>query len=144
MAPIRTLESGLSEESSWQRSNSQRRLWRQHNRKKQGKQFLPKLAEHGLIHHALDAAEALLGAIGNPKGTTTLGEMEDIGAWSVSLVTGCDANDLKKQLRKHHGGDPFNLEPSTRVRADPYGKRRDVPGASIMGKPSENNTALTI
>jgi len=113
------------------------------NRKKQGKQFLPKLAEHGLIHHALDAAEALLGAIGNPKGTTTFGEMEDIGAWSVSLVTGCDANNLKKQLRKYHGSDPFNLEPNTRVRADPYGKRRDVPGASIMGKPVEDNIIYT-
>jgi len=100
--------------------------------------FLSNLGEHGLIHYAVDTVEAWLGTIGKPQGTTTLGQMEDAGAWAAGLVTGCDANDLKKQLREHHKKE-HGLDPDIRVRADPSGRRFEAPKFDLMGKPDKAN-----
>lgn len=78
------------------------------------------LAEHGKIHALMDAQEAALGAANNPKQTATLGQLEEAGARSAGIVTGCDPADLKKQLRAHH--EKNGLSESTRLRADPFGK----------------------
>ena len=78
------------------------------------------LAEHGKIHALMDAQEAALGAANTPKQTATLGQLEDAGARSAGMVTGCDPKDLKRQLREHHQAN--GLPPETRLRADPFGK----------------------
>lgn len=88
------------------------------------------LAEHGKIHALMDAQEAALGAANTPKRTATLGQLEDAGARSAGLVTGCDPKDLKKQLRDHHQAN--GLPSETRLRADPFG-RNPPPPAVQMG-----------
>ena len=91
-----------------------------------------KLAEHGRIHTRMDAAEKALGAIGNPKNTAPLSAIEDAGARSVAKVTGCNKEDLERQLREYHQSK--GLPPDTVVRADPFGKARDL-DESKLGVP---------
>jgi hypothetical protein len=88
------------------------------------------LAEHGKIHVFTDAGEYALGQAGDPKGTTTLGQMEDLGARVVGKITGCDPADLKKQLRDFHRSR--GLDASDKVRADPFGHVKNL-DPSTMG-----------
>ncbi len=83
------------------------------------------LAEHGKIHALMDAQEAALGAANTPKATATLGQLEDAGARSAGLVTGCDPKDLQRQLREHHQKN--GLPENTRLRADPFGRKSPDP-----------------
>lgn len=92
--------------------------------KKPLKQFLSEVAEHGQIHVAMDAAEALLGASGNPKGTATLGQLEYAGALTAGKVTGCDPADLQRQLREYHQSK--GLGPNVKLRADPNGRIKNL------------------
>lgn len=85
------------------------------------------LAEHGRIHHKFDKLERQLGNNGTPKNTASLGELENKAAEAISEVTGCDKDDLKKQMRNHHKG----LDESTKLRADPYGRRQNPPSAQM-------------
>jgi hypothetical protein len=87
------------------------------------------LAEHGKIHALMDAQEAALGAANTPKATATLGQLEDAGARSAAMVTGCDAKDLQRQLRDHHKKN--GLPEDTRLRADPYGQNPPAPGTPM-------------
>jgi hypothetical protein len=92
--------------------------------------FYRKLADHGKIHVFTDAGEHALGKAGTPKGTTSLGAMEKLGARVVGKVTGCDPADLEKQLREYHQSK--GLGPDTKVRADPFGQVKNLE-ASQMG-----------
>lgn len=84
-----------------------------------------KTGTHGAIHTLFDAAEATLGEAGSPKYTAKLGDLEDAAAKAMSLATGCNEADLKKQLREYH--DSKSHGPDTKLRADPYGKNTTSP-----------------
>jgi hypothetical protein len=92
-------------------------------------EHLAALAEHGRIHMKFDKLESQLGNAGTPQGTAKLGDLEDAAAASVSEVTGCDKDKLKKQIREHHKSK--GLGPDTKLRADPYGQAS--PPAVEMG-----------
>ncbi|GAC1610523.1 MAG: hypothetical protein NVS3B3_19580 [Aquirhabdus sp.] len=92
------------------------------------------LAQHGQIHVLMDAAEAALGAIGNPKGTTSIGNLEKAGASAAAKVTGCNEKDLEKQLRDFHQSK--GLDSNAKLRADPFGKITSL-DSGIMGKPAQ-------
>ncbi len=97
--------------------------------------FYRKLADHGKIHVFTDAGEHALGKVGTPKGTTSLGAMEKLGARVAGKVTGCDPADLEKQLRDYHQSK--GLGPDTKVRADPFGKAKNLdPSQMGTGKGS--------
>ena len=83
------------------------------------------LADHGRIHLKFDKLESDLGKNGQPKTSAKLGELEDAAAAVISEVTGCDEQDLKKQLRDHH--QKKDLPADTKLRADPYGKATPPP-----------------
>ncbi len=83
------------------------------------------LAEHGRIHKLFDMMEAELGKMGDPPNTAKLGELEDAAAEVIALVTGCDEDDIKKQLRDYH--KKRGLGASTKLRADPFGRRANPP-----------------
>lgn len=93
-------------------------------------QFLSEVAEHGQIHVAMDAAEALLGANGNPKGSATLGQLEHAGALTAGKITGCDQADLQRQLREYHQSK--GLGPNIKLRADPTGTIKNL-DPKVMG-----------
>jgi hypothetical protein len=93
-------------------------------------QWFGALADHGKIHALMDAQEGALGAANTPKRTATLGQLEDAGARSAGMVTGCDPKDLKRQLREHHQAN--GLPEDTRLRADPFG-RNPPPAGTPMG-----------
>jgi len=76
--------------------------------------------EHGQIHERYDHAEAALGAMGNPVGTTELIKLEALGAASVGKVTGCNVAKMMADLRTEH--QAMGLDPNMKVRADPWGK----------------------
>ncbi|RSZ59025.1 DUF4150 domain-containing protein [Massilia atriviolacea] len=78
------------------------------------------LAEHGRMHILTDSAEKLLGLAGNPKYTTTLGQLEDAGATAAAIVKGCDPDDIKDQLRTYHKQN--GLKADTKWRAEPSGR----------------------
>ncbi len=80
------------------------------------------LAQHGQIHVLINASEKALGLAGNPKYTTTLGQLEDAGSAAVARVTGCDKEHLKEQLRTYHQEN--GLDPDTKWRADPSGNTK--------------------
>ncbi|MET3120381.1 hypothetical protein AAKU64_004633, partial [Undibacterium sp. GrIS 1.8] len=92
------------------------------------------LAQHGQIHLLMDAAEAALGALGNPKGSSSLGNLEKAGASAAAKVSGCDEKELEKQLRDFHQSK--GLSASTKFRADPFGKITNL-DATIMGKSAQ-------
>jgi hypothetical protein len=96
------------------------------------KALFDELAEHGKIHFKMDVAEAALGAIGTPKHTAPLAQLEHAGAKSVAEVTGCDLANLEQQLRKYHQSK--GLGPETRLRADPFGKATGL-DHDKMGRP---------
>ncbi|MBN3854825.1 DUF4150 domain-containing protein [Paraburkholderia sp. Ac-20340] len=98
-------------------------------------QYYRELAQHGQIHARFDIIEAGLGRIGTPRGTATLGQLEDIGAGVVSQVTGCKKEDLKRQLREYHQSK--GLSPATKLRADPFGRAKNL-NPSNMGVPDQN------
>ncbi|WP_232428373.1 PAAR-like domain-containing protein [Burkholderia ubonensis] len=102
-------------------------------------QYYREFAQHGQIHARFDIIEAALGRLGTPRGTATLGQLEDVGAGVVSQVTGCNKEDLKRQLRAYHQSK--GLPPSTRLRADPFGKIKDLNPAS-MGLPNQNGGGM--
>lgn len=87
------------------------------------------LAEHGRIHHKFDKLERALGEAGNPKNTASLGELENKAAEVIHEVTGCDKDNLKKQMRDYHQNN--NLGESTRLRADPFGRRANPPSGQM-------------
>ena len=101
--------------------------------------YVKSLGQHGRIHIRTDSRELWLGLQGTPKGTTTLGQMEAVGARAVAAETGCDPRDLERQLREHHGSSPYNLPSNTRVRADPTGRVFDEPPFEIMGRPNRES-----
>lgn len=101
-------------------------------------QYYPELAQHGQIHARFDIIERGLGKIGTPKGTASLGQLEDIGAGVVSQVTGCNKEDLKRQLREYHQSK--GLPPETKLRADPSGAIKNL-DASKMGVPRRSTGA---
>lgn len=90
------------------------------------------LAEHGQIHWLMDSQEKAFGLANRPKGTASLGELEDAGAHSAGVVTGCDPKDLKRQLRAYH--QSHDLPESTRLRADPYGSSPPATGTPMGTK----------
>jgi hypothetical protein len=98
-------------------------------------QYYREFAQHGQIHARFDILEAGLGRIGTPRGTATLGQLEDVGAGVVSQVTGCNKEDLKHQLREYHQSK--GLPPTTKLRADPFGRVKDLDPAN-MGLPHQN------
>jgi hypothetical protein len=104
-------------------------------------QNLSKGEEHGKIHGRYDKAEAALGKMGKPPGTTKLLKLEMLGAASVAKITGCDAKKMMKELRKYHKSK--GLGPSALVRADPYGKISQSLDASKMGSGLTNIGAQT-
>ncbi|NVB38751.1 DUF4150 domain-containing protein [Pseudenhygromyxa sp. WMMC2535] len=83
------------------------------------------LAEHGRIHAKFDEYETQLGSKSRPKGTTTLGKLEETAAMVIAQVTGCDEDHLQKQLRAYHKSK--GLPRTTRLRADPHGSRPNPP-----------------
>jgi hypothetical protein len=83
------------------------------------------LAEHGRIHKLFDLLEKELGAKGIPPNTAALGDLENNAAHSIAKVTGCDAQSLKDQLRKHH--ESRSLGEGTKLRADPFGRDPNPP-----------------
>jgi len=87
------------------------------------------LAEHGRIHAKFDKLESQLGSKGTPKNTAKLGDLEDKAAEVIAEVTGCDKDDLKKQMRDFHEGK--GLDESTKLRADPSGHRSNPPRAQM-------------
>lgn len=76
---------------------------------------------HGAIHTLFDDAEKKLGETGDPKWTAKLGNLEDAAAETISKETGCNKEDIKKQLKTYHVGK--NLGEDTLLRADPFGKK---------------------
>jgi hypothetical protein len=94
-------------------------------------EYFGALAEHGKAHLLMDAQEAALGAANTPRGTATLAQLEDAGARSAALVTGCDPAKLKEQLRTHHAAN--GLPENTRLRADPFGQRPPAANTPGMG-----------
>lgn len=98
-------------------------------------QYYRELAQHGQIHARFDIIEAGLGRIGTPRGTASLGQLEDVGAGVVSQVTGCSKDDLKRQLRQYHQSK--GLPATTKLRADPFGRIKSLDPAS-MGVPKQN------
>jgi hypothetical protein len=87
------------------------------------------LAEHGRIHKVFDMIEAKLGAKGVPPNTAKLGDLEDAAAEVISVVTGCDEKDIKKQLRNYH--KKRGLKADTKLRADPFGRKPNPPSAGM-------------
>jgi hypothetical protein len=94
------------------------------------KKHFDALAEHGRIHSLFDKAESTLGKAGDPPNSAKLGDLEDAAAEAISQVTGCDKDDLKKQMRKHHLDN--GMQANDKFRADPYGRRK-APPYSKMG-----------
>ena len=90
------------------------------------------IAQHGKIHKKFDKLEKQLG---KKDGTAKLGELEDAAAEVVSEETGCDKDDLKKQMRDHHQAK--GLGPDTRLRAQPSG------GAAPIGQMGVSNVPAT-
>lgn len=82
------------------------------------------LDEHGKIHFLADAEEVALGALGTPKGTTSLGALEVTGAAAAATVLGCDKAKMIKDLREAHAAD--GLPADMKVRADPFGAVRGL------------------
>jgi hypothetical protein len=87
-------------------------------------EYYRQLAQHGQIHARFDAIEATLGKIGNPQGTATIGQLEDVGAGVIAKVTGCNKEDLKRQLREKHQAK--GLPANTKLRADPLGSIKNL------------------
>jgi hypothetical protein len=104
--------------------------------------YFAQLATHGRVHVRLDSREIILGTKGNPRGTTTLGEMEQASARAVAKETGCDQKDLEKQLREFHGSPPYSLPETTKVRANPFGFMFDDPPFEIMGRSEQGGSRL--
>ncbi|WP_088501831.1 DUF4150 domain-containing protein [Burkholderia ubonensis] len=104
-------------------------------------QYYRELAQHGQIHARFDIIEAGLGKLGKPPGTATLGQLEDVGAGVVSQVTGCNKEDLKRQLREYH--QARGLSPSTKLRADPFGKVKNLNPAQ-MGVEGQNGDLFSL
>lgn len=75
-----------------------------------------KIGPHGKIHKKFDKLEKKLG---EADGTATLGELEDAAAEAISEETGCNKEDLKKQMRDYNQSK--GMGPDTRLRADPFG-----------------------
>lgn len=94
------------------------------------KDWFNSLDDHGKIHALLDPAETALGAAGNPKGTTSLGEMEAAGVAAAAKVLGCDATSMLADLRSKHQADGLPMD--MKVRADPFGSMRNL-NPSQMG-----------
>ena len=88
------------------------------------KDWFNSLDEHGKIHALLDPAEIALGAAGDPKGTTSLGEMEAAGVAAAAKVLGCDAGSMLADLRAKHQADGLPVD--MKVRADPFGSVRNL------------------
>jgi hypothetical protein len=78
------------------------------------------LAQHGKIHKKFDKLEKELGAA---DGTAKLGDLEDAAAEVIAEETGCDKDNLKKQMRDYHKSNPppNGMSPDTRLRAQPSG-----------------------
>ncbi|MFB9246502.1 PAAR-like domain-containing protein [Massilia antarctica] len=100
------------------------------------KDYYSQLADHGKIHARFDVLELALGARGDPKGTAKLGDLERAGASVVGKVTGCDAEDIRKQLRDFHGAN--GLGQDVKLRADPFGSVKNL-DPSLMGKPRQGS-----
>lgn len=83
------------------------------------RKYYSQLADHGKTNARFDVLESALDARGDPKGTAKLGDLERAGASVVGKVTGCDADDLRKQLRDFHGAN--GLGPNVKLRADSFG-----------------------
>lgn len=79
-----------------------------------------RVLQHGAAHKLYDPVENIVGQHNTPPYTAPLLELEIMGAAAVSLVTGCDFKDMRKQLRDYH--DKHGFGPMEQVRADPYGK----------------------
>ncbi|KQW98363.1 hypothetical protein ASC84_06330 [Acinetobacter sp. Root1280] len=78
-------------------------------------------SEHNKIHQYYDQREKLLGLNGDPTFTTTLFEVESLGALSVStIIKKCTKANLLAQLRSYH--QLKGMGPDFLVRADPSGK----------------------
>jgi hypothetical protein len=93
-------------------------------------EFVAALAEHGRIHNKFDKLEKELGDKGDPKNSASLGDLEDKAAEVIAEVTGCDKDNLKKQMRDYHKDK--GLDKSTKLRADPFGRKKNPP-TSQMG-----------
>lgn len=76
--------------------------------------------EHTEVHLLHDAAEKMVGEAATPQWTATLDQLEEIGADSVSAVTGCDQKKIKDTLRERH--EALGLGEDTLLRADPRGQ----------------------
>lgn len=63
------------------------------------------MGKHGKIHHIFDAAEDNLAqqnqTQGLGKNVATLSQLENLAATVIAKVTGCDAEDLKRQMRSY-------------------------------------------
>jgi len=97
------------------------------------------LAEHGRIHLKFDKLEKELGNAGTPKNSAALGDLEDKAAEAISEVTGCDKEDLKKQMREHHQSK--GLDQDTKLRADPCGRAK-LPPYDQMGASNVSATGM--
>jgi hypothetical protein len=93
--------------------------------------FRSALAQHGRIHAIFDKLEAELGGAGTPPNTAKLGDLEDAAASTIAKVTGCDKDDLKKQMRSFH--ESKGLDANTKLRADPSGRAQPKPPFNQMG-----------
>ncbi len=96
------------------------------------------MGKHGQIHHTFDAAENSLAAKnrtnGLGKNVATLDQLEDLAAETISKVTGCDKNDLKKQMRDYHHS--CGIRKGTLLRANASGRGKAHPGPNLtLGSP---------
>lgn len=75
--------------------------------------------KHKIIHNLQNPIENQIGLAANPQYISNLKALEELGAKSVSAVTGCNASEMADTLRKKHQEKGMN--PDYPVRADPYG-----------------------
>lgn len=93
------------------------------------KDWFGALDQHGQIHAIFDLEEIALGAVGDAKGTTSLGALEIAGATAAATVLGCDKAAMIKDLQDKHRAD--GLPADMKVRADPFGAVRNLDPAQM-------------
>lgn len=106
--------------------------------------YYQRLGTHGKIHHIFDAAEDELARQNQTQGlgdnVATLSQLEKLAATVIAKVTGCDAKDLKRQMKSYHNSKGIRGETLLRARAD--GKAPAAPQPpNALGMPTNLSKA---
>lgn len=104
------------------------------------------MGSHSKIHHIFDAAEDELAKL-NKNATPSLGEnvatlsqLENLAATVLAKVTGCDAKDLKRQMRSYHHSKGFSGKTLLRARAEGGAPAAPNP-PNALGQPTDLSKA---